>query len=152
MDRARAPILEEVVAAALTLVSKYPKLCDQPVSATDPTAHPRPRRATRPAGPIYDRSRSCDLLEGACAVPNPLDMSDEDLQEILHGNLGQTTSYAAGAYLDEINRRAVDRQAREMIDLTASIRSLTAEIRGLSRLAMLIAAAALVVALVALVK
>ena len=85
-------------------------------------------------------------------MPNPRDMSDEELQEILHGSLGQTTSYGAGAYLDELNRRAADRQAQEMIDLTASIRSLTAEIRGLTRLAMLIAAAALVVAVVALVK
>ncbi len=68
--------------------------------------------------------------KGAAAVPNPRDMSDEALQEILDGNLGQTTSYGAGAYSDEMNRRAADRKAREMIDLTASIRSLRQRSEG----------------------
>jgi hypothetical protein len=30
-------------------------------------------------------------------MPLPLDMTDDELVEILHGNLGKTTSYGAGS-------------------------------------------------------
>ena len=84
-------------------------------------------------------------------MPMPLDMTDDELLSELRGNLGKSTSYGAGSYLDEINHRSVDRQTRELLSLTAGIRALTAEIRTLTRLAMLVAAAALVISVVALV-
>jgi hypothetical protein len=78
-------------------------------------------------------------------------MSEEQLLEILHGPLGQTTSYGTAAYTDELNRRNVDKQTRELLALTADIRALARESRTLARLALCVAAAALVISLLSLV-
>ena len=79
-------------------------------------------------------------------------MTDDELVEILHGNLGKSTSYAASSYLDEINRRAVNRQSAELIALTASLTKLTVQIRTLTWLVLLVALAALGIAAVPLVR
>jgi hypothetical protein len=77
-------------------------------------------------------------------MPLPIDMTEEQLLEVLHGPLGATTSYGTAAYTEELNRRNIERQTRDLIDLSTDIRTLTCESRTLARPALYVAAAALV--------
>ncbi len=85
------------------------------------------------------------------AMPYPPDLSDEDLDREARQTSGMT-QFGAGAYLDEINRRSVDRQTRQSIALTEEIRRLTDQIRWLTGAAILIAAISLLVAVTAIVR
>jgi len=65
-------------------------------------------------------------------MPIPMDLSDDDLLAMVQGPAGQSASWSAHSYLEEFNRRTVDRQTKELISLTAGIRSLTSQIRTLT--------------------
>lgn len=55
----------------------------------------------------------------------PLDMTDQELEDVLRGNLGKTTSWGGGTFMDELNRRRAERQTKTLIRLTWAIVALT---------------------------
>ncbi len=84
-------------------------------------------------------------------MPYPPDMSDDELDAAAR-HAGASTSWGAGSYLEEINRRAVDRQTRQSISLAEDVRRLTDQIRWLTVAAVLAAIAGGAAAIIALVK
>lgn len=83
--------------------------------------------------------------------PYPPDLSDDDLDREARRQ-GTSTTWGAGAYLEEQNRRSVDRQTRQSIALTDEIRRLTDQIRLLTGAAILIAVVSLMVAIAAVIR
>ncbi len=84
-------------------------------------------------------------------MPYPPDMTDDELDGAARRE-GASTSWGAGSYLEEINRRAVDRQTRQSISLAEDVRRLTDQIRWLTVAAVLAAITGGAAAIIALAK
>jgi hypothetical protein len=84
-------------------------------------------------------------------MPYPPDLSDEELDAVARSE-GASATWMSSMYLDEANRRSVDRQTRQSIKLTEEIRRLTSQIRWLTGSAIGIAMISVVIAILALVR
>lgn len=78
--------------------------------------------------------------------PYPPDLSDDELLDWAR-QLSRNTGWGPLQYIEEYERRVTERHTKEMIELTASLRSLTSQIRWLTWLVVGLALAALVLAL-----
>lgn len=73
------------------------------------------------------------------------EMSDEQLITS-HDHLAKNTSLGLSYYLDELRRRATDRQTERMVELTAVIEGLTRVVTVLTAVSVVLGALALLVA------
>jgi hypothetical protein len=80
----------------------------------------------------------------------PPDLTDDELLEEARRTAGNVT-FVAPTYLEELNRRTVDRQTKQVISLTDEIRRLTDQLRWLTSAAVVLSIVAIVIAVLALV-
>lgn len=72
------------------------------------------------------------------------EMSDEQLI-VSHDRLAENTALGVNYYLDELRRRAADRQTERLVELTVAIERLTRVVTVLTGVSVVLAAAALLV-------
>jgi hypothetical protein len=89
----------------------------------------------------------------ASRVPSafPPDLTDDQLMQEARATGGNVT-FTTPTYLEELNRRAVDRQTTQMIKLTDEINNLRSQVRSLMVAAVVLAIVVMVVAVGALVR
>jgi hypothetical protein len=94
----------------------------------------------------YRRRGTLGLMPSAY----PPDLTDDELLEEARRTAGNVT-FIAPTYLEELNRRTVDRQTKQMISLTDEIRRLTNQLRWLTGAAVALAVLAILISVIALV-
>jgi hypothetical protein len=80
----------------------------------------------------------------------PPDLTDDQLMDEAR-NTSRNVTFIGPTYLEELNRRAVDRQTKQLITLTDEIRRLTVQLRWLTVGAVGLAIVAIGVAVLAIV-
>jgi hypothetical protein len=81
----------------------------------------------------------------------PPDLTDDELLAEARAT-SRNVTFLGPTYLEELNRRSVDRQTTQMITLTDDIRRLTSQIRWLTGAAIVLAVVSLGVAILALAR